>query len=307
MAYIPVAEISTAGNAVMCALFGIQCLIHTFLGIDYRRWKFAIFMFAGSALSCIGYAGRAWYSKDPATGPYIMQAVCVAIGPGLVTGAVKGLFVHFVSFMRMKHIDHETNWYMGQGIKQFEYYEKLNWFMTIASSVLIGVGIGILSRSNITDGEMKQSVQVALAGFALQLALVAITVFLLTFFVFHATGQPYMLGRVRAYVFGLFAVFLLIIIRLSYRVAEWAKILKLGLANNLTLNENYLLCLDGMTILLAGTILIAQHPGLTFGKAELRQIDDEFHEYKRQKKAAYSPTVQKMQILRYVPLFNLFF
>lgn len=307
MAYVPIAHISTAGNAVMCAFFGIQCLIHVFLGIDYRRWRFLIFMFSGTALSCVGYAGRAWYSRDAATSPYIMQAVCVAIGPGLVTGAVKDLFVHFVSYMRMKKIDQEPNWYMDSGIEKFGYYEKLNRFITLASSVLIGVGIGVLSGSDLNDSKMKQSVQVALAGFALQLAVLGITLILWSFFIYHTMGQPYMHGRVKTYVFSLFVVLLLLIIRFSYRVAEWAKILKLGLANNLTINEDYLVCLDGLTTLLAGMILIVEHPGFVFGKAELKQIDDEFHEYEKQKKAAASPTVQNLQILRYVPLFHLFF
>lgn len=304
MAYVPIGNISTAGNSVFCALFGIQCLIHTFLGLYYRRWKFALLMFLGTASSTIGYAGRAWFSRDENTDAYIMQAVCVAVGPGLVTGALKGLVFHFASYMRMKKLDCESNWFMDSGLQRFQYYEKLNKVLTIGSTVLLGVGIGIFSNDTDGGSKMQKAARVTLAAFAIQLGLVVITLTIWGLFIYNALLQSFMPGKVRTYVFGIFVVFICVLIRLCYRVAEWAKIINEGLNIKLILNENYLLCLDGMMILLAGTILILLHPGLVFGMDGLKEIDHEFEEYNKQKEGGTNS--DKKGPLNYVPVVRLF-
>ena len=304
MAYVPVGTLSTAGNAVICVLFGLLCLAHTFLGLYYKRWKFALLMFAGTNASTIGYAGRVWYSKDEVAAAYIMQAVCVAIGPGLITGAVKELVVHFAVYLRMKKIHGEANWFMDKGLQRLEYYEKVNELLTTSSSVLLGVGIGVFSGDTTGGKDMTQAASVTLAAFAIQLGLVGITLILWGILIHNALGQPFISKRVRVYIFGIFMVFICILIRLSYRVAEWTKIVNDGLDNTLTIDENYLLCLDGMMILLASIILLILHPGFIFGQEELKNIDNELHEYKEQKKG--NSALRKNRALQYVPVVRYF-
>lgn len=251
-------------------------------------------MFIGTSISCIGYAGRAWYSKSPAYSPYVMQAVCVTIAPGFIIGGIKRLLIHQAAFLRMKKLNMESNWYTDSTLERFNYFETANKISVIATSSLIGSGIGTFYDAD-NDGSILTSAKVVLAGFSIQLGFTVIPILFWIFFIYECCGQEIMTRRVKHYMVANLISLLLLIIRLSYRVAEWDKIVRVGLVNQLAQDEDYLLCLDALPILLATIIMILYHPGFTFGRKELADVDAEFREYKKQRKLSHNESKERLK------------
>lgn len=283
MAYIEAKGFSTAGNAFICSIFGILCVIHTMTGVLFKKWRFTLFIFIGTSLSCIGYAGRAWYSKDSSYSPYVMQAVCVTMAPGFIIGGIKGLIIHYVALLRIKKIDIEPNWYTDKSLERLHYFESANKLSMIITSALIGPGIGAFYNAD-DEGSVLSSARVVLAGFSLQLAFTAIPMLFWIFFIHKYWKEDLVTKRMKSYMAANIIPLLLLIIRLAYRVAEWDKIIKVGLENRLTTNEKYLLCLDALPVLLACITMAIFHPGFVFGNQELTRADAEYEEYNKQRK-----------------------
>lgn len=287
MAYVQIGSTSVAGNVIICVLFGLVTVVQAPIYIYYGMLRLAIVMFLGTAMSCVGYAGRVWYHYAESQSPYIMQAVCVAIGPSLVIGGIKRLLIHYIMFMRLRQIDNDnktkTDILSDSVLDNFFWIEKFNTLFTIVSSVLIGVGIGLLSNAT-TESDLNKDVIMTLAGFAIQLGLTGVF-FLIWLIMFKKSLRHTDFSRkLKFYAAIMTLVLICALIRLSYRVAEWSKIHKQGMSNNLTYNEVFLLVLDGMTTLLACILLCVFNPGFVFGKETLFEIEAEQKKFSAEKK-----------------------
>ncbi|KAG0684031.1 hypothetical protein C6P40_001821 [Pichia californica] len=310
MSYIPATGISEGGSIAFAVLYGIICISHTLIGIYYRRFKVAILMFIGTAFSCIGYAGRAWYVTDAGISPYVMQSVCIALGPSVVFGAIKELFIHYITFLKLEKIDGESNWYHDKRLKNFKLYEVFNVVANIISAAFIGSGLGTFSNDQTTSA-MDNSINLVLAGFIIQLALCIISIFLWSYFRVYSSNVIQLTKKMKIYLYAILFSFTCIAIRLSYRVAEWGKINRVGIINNLTSNENYLLLLDGMTTLFACVAILIFHPGFVFGKSELIRIDREFETCNQKgtnnTEGNGEPKKDYKRVLHYVPIVRFFY
>lgn len=304
MPSIAATNISEAGNIVFTILFGIVCLTHTFFGVYFKRRKFLVLIFLGTSLSTIGYAGRVWYRQSLDINAYVLQTICVAIAPGFVFGAIRELLIHYVSFLRIQSIELERDWYQDKGLEYFFIYEYINRVANIVSVALIGAGIGTFYNDT-SESSLKSSISATLAGFCIQLALALFTIIIWFYFLFFGIGKIRLTNKIKFYLSSLLFELICITIRITFRVAEWGKIYDYGVLNNLTLDENYLLILDGMTTLLACISLLIFHPGFVFGMANLENIDNELKRYKRQRRQRRSPSKEKSK-WKYIPIIRFF-
>jgi len=152
-------------------------------------------------------------------------------------------------------------------------------WLDVACFLVQGVGGSLLSNNG--DAKLTNiGLKVYVAGISVQLGFICIFFALTTHFyrkLVDIKGGD--LGRTRWVIFALFAVMALIIMRISYRVAELTPGVKQS--NAILTQESYPFFLDAFPMALALILLNIMHPGLV-----LKGPDSEFPKVSRAEKKA---------------------
>ncbi|GMM29588.1 hypothetical protein DAMA08_023330 [Martiniozyma asiatica (nom. inval.)] len=262
-------SLSFAGNLVVAIIFGIFLVIHVFLARRARQWLCLYFWAIGLSLEFIGYIGRVINSKNMDNlNAFIMQAVCITIGPCYLMGGIYFLIgqltiVHGQKYSALRPVQ----------------YAVVFIILDFIAVGLQSAGGAIASSANTL--ELGQTgIHVTLAGLSFQL--LSTLIFLGYWFVFlykiyqanklegdAAFPKEYEPIRKRKnykpFLLTVSLSIIFIFVRSCYRVAELAKD-----DAKLSNDEIYTMILDALMILLASLCLLLIHPGIIFHEIDVK-------------------------------------
>lgn len=265
---------SFGGNLAVAIIFGILVSLQILFGLYFKQKKLLWLLAAGTTMETIGYAGRVWASKAADnTQPYIMQSVCISIGPGFLLSALYYLVGQLVILF-------------GQSLfgLELELYEVGLNAVGLIFSALMAAGIGVAASAS-TEAAVQRGVNCLIAGFSIQLVAIVFSQGLWYLFLyriwksilssassdFTETHEHVRKGKYfKLYCLSISLCFIFITVRTCYRIAEYAE----GWINShLYYEETYFMILEALMILLTSILLTCFHPGLVFGKDSLHKID----------------------------------
>ncbi|KAF1973405.1 putative RTA1 domain protein [Bimuria novae-zelandiae CBS 107.79] len=245
----PYAPSPTAGYAFL-ALFGIGGLVHLCMLIPLRAWFFILFVL-GCVGEAAGYYGRAWSHSNIRNGsPYLIQLMLILASAPLLAATI---------YMTL-----------GRLVRALEAEEHafLSPCWTTKIYVLIDIGSFITQTSGAAmqasgDPEgIKTGKTIVIGGLCVQLG--AFAVFIVSVGIFHRrlVLVPMEVSRMhdtwRRYMWMLYAVSGLIIVRSIFRLAEFTE----GANGHLYKTETFLYLFDASIIFLVVVIMAILHPGI---------------------------------------------
>ncbi|GMM29589.1 hypothetical protein DAMA08_023340 [Martiniozyma asiatica (nom. inval.)] len=262
-------SLSFAVNLVVAIIFGIFLVTHVFLARRARQWLCLYLWGIGLSLEFIGYIGRVINSKNMDNlNAFIMQAVCITIGPCYLMGGIYFLIgqltiVHGQKYSALRPVQ----------------YAVVFIILDFIAVGLQSTGGAILSSATTLSTE-NLGIHITLGGLAFQL--LSTLIFQGYWYVFlykiyqanklegdSAFPKKYeSIRKSKTYKPFLYAISLsvvLIFIRSCYRVAELAKD-----DGKLSYDEIYPMILDALMIILASLCLLLVHPGIIFRKVDAK-------------------------------------
>lgn len=246
--YIPIA----GANYFYAVFFGVLLLYGFSLSLYARTWSYAAALGIGALLETLGYIGRCimhhnvWDSNG-----FIMQIVCLIIGPSFLAAAVYLTLKHLVLFFGPEHS------YLPP-----RFYPWLFIGFDIASIVVQAVGGGISSSASDSDGDntdlLSAGNDIMIAGIAIQVATMAICGLLVLLYAiryarahrnaavfeksaFDNITSPRQARSLYVFCASVVLAYVFILIRCIYRLPEMAG----GWGNSLMQDEPTFLVLDG--------------------------------------------------------------
>ncbi|KAK0648385.1 parasitic phase-specific protein PSP-1 [Cercophora newfieldiana] len=252
---------SIPANASFIAFYALATLIHTYLGLRWRRWWFTICINIGCVNAMIGYAGRIMLHYNPwSFAAFMIQIVCVTTGPVYYCAAIYITLALSIQALSPSHS---------------RFNPKLFYWIFLpcdmVSLVLQAAG-GAISTS--TSGEGQVGVDLAIAGMAFQVFTMLMFCaflgdYLIRYFKAQARGEISLesarrgikgtgMRRVMLF-FGFICVaIVLTLLRCVYRLVE----LREGYSGSLLHDEGLFIALEGVVILVVVYCLMIGHPGL---------------------------------------------
>ncbi|KAL7936349.1 RTA1 like domain-containing protein [Trichoderma chlorosporum] len=246
---------SLAANATFCALFGIACVLHLYLGIRWKTWGFTIPVIIGCITEIIGYAGRIMLWDNPFSfNGFMIQIVTLTTAPVFYTASIYVTLSKSIMFL-------------GPDLSRFK--PQLFYYIFIPFDIVclaLQAAGGAMSANTTGGGSNQTGVDISQAGLSLQV--IVLTAFIATFgdymFRYFRSGRAANWGwRLTAFFSGLTAATLLILARCAYRVAE----LKDGYGGTLIKEESTFIVLEGVFIFMAAIALCFGQPGLGLNRA----------------------------------------
>ncbi|UNI17581.1 hypothetical protein JDV02_003913 [Purpureocillium takamizusanense] len=243
---------SLPANIVFLALFALAAAVHIFLGVRWRSWGFMAGIILGCLTEIIGYVGRILLYNNPFDfGGFLMQIVLITTGPVFYTASI------YVTLS--KTIEH-----LAPRLSRFR-PQLFYWIFIPTDMVCLALQAAGGALSTTSSGSSDTGVNVAMAGLALQVAVLAIFSLLFADYMFRYTrdaATPPLGTRLRLFFGGLSVAIVLILARSIYRCYELSK----GYQNSdLITDEGLFIGLEGVLIVIAVFALCIGHPGLFFG------------------------------------------
>ncbi|KAJ6441088.1 RTA-like protein [Purpureocillium lavendulum] len=242
---------SLAANITFLALFAIAGLVHIYLGIKWRSWGFMSFMIFGCLVEMIGYVGRIILYNNPFSfGGFMIQIVFITTGPVFYTAAI------YITLSK-------TIVHLAPHLSRFK-PKLFYWIFIPADLVCLVLQAAGGAMSTTSSGSSDTGVDVAMAGLALQVAVLSIFSALFGDYMFRYTrdpSTPRLTTRMRVFFSGLSLAIVLILGRSIYRCYELSK----GYQNSdLITDQGLFIGLEGVLIVVAVFALCFGHPGLFF-------------------------------------------
>lgn len=239
---------SIAAAVIFIILFFTTTALHIYQAIRKRAW-FLIPFVIGGIFQFLGYIGRALSWNDQwALGPYIMQALLLLLAPALYAASIYMILGRIIL------------------LTEGEPYSLIrrNWLTKIfvAGDVLSfciqGGGGGIMSgggEKNVDTGEMMIIV-------GLWVQIVVFGLFVIVALLFQRKGRVHLQTMAetvpwRKFIYSLYGMSLLILIRSLFRVIEYIQ----GNNGYLLKHEVFLYIFDALLMLAAMIIMNVVHPG----------------------------------------------
>ncbi|KPI35282.1 Sphingoid long-chain base transporter RSB1 [Cyphellophora attinorum] len=235
-----------SANAYAVAVFSLSLVVNLALGYRFRTWTYLIAMGLACATSIGGYAGRLAMHDNPWSSAFELQII--------LFGA---------EWSRIP-----PRWYTYTFIS-----------MDIFALVLQGAGGGIAATADDDDSLLDAGDNIMITGIALQVVTLAIFGCLVLDYVIRRVranaplsakaSQTFYDIKYRIFAVALIFIYLLIIIRCIYRIAEMAG----GWRNSIMQDESLFIGLDTAMMTIATLLQSFVHPGLFFhamveGRAE---------------------------------------
>lgn len=148
---------TVVGNSLFLAIFSLLLIAQIIQGVRYKTWGFLFGMAVGLVLEIIGYAGRLWLRSEPfSMDPFLMQIVCLTIGPAFFAGAI------YITLGRIIEIH-------GPQISRLRPRTYSLIFVTLdfISLVLQAAG-GAIASSSDESKDVDMGVNIMIAGLAFQ-------------------------------------------------------------------------------------------------------------------------------------------
>ncbi|KAK0624180.1 parasitic phase-specific protein PSP-1 [Immersiella caudata] len=240
-------------NALFIALYAIAIIIHTYLGMRWKRWWFTACINIGCISAIIGYAGRIMLYYNPWNfEAFMIQIICINTGPVYYCAAIYITLSISISTLSPT---------LSRFPPVLFYWIFLS--CDIISLILQAAGGAI---STATSGSGQTGVDLAIAGMAFQV----FTLFVFCGFLgdyllryFRALGRGEIPSRVKVF-FGFICLAILLTLgRCTYRLVE----LREGYSGKLIHDEWLFVGLEGVFVLVAVYCLMAGHPGLVFERS----------------------------------------
>lgn len=256
---------SLAAAVVFASLFAITTILHLVQLIRKRTWYFIPFVIGG-IFETIGYIGRIISAKQTPNwtlNPYIIQTLLLLIAPALFAASVYMILGRIVRLVDgARHSIIPVQWLT----KIFVATDVISFFMQ-------GAGGGMLSSAKNQSG-LELGENIIIAGLVVQL--IGFSVFIAVASVFHrrTVRQPTEASRTTAaggawqrFMYVLYAVSALILVRSVFRTVEYAQ----GFGGGLQRSEVWLYVFDASLMFLATALLVVWHPSqIVAGRARAR-------------------------------------
>ncbi|KAB8262855.1 RTA1 like protein [Aspergillus pseudonomiae] len=240
---------SKAAGILFVVLFLILSVIHTYRLLGTRAWFF-IPLVTGTWFESVGYIGCVLSANESphwTIGPYVMQSTLLLVGPALYAASIYmelGRIIYRVKAVKLAII--RVTWVT----KIFVAGDLLSFLMQAS-----GAGIMVSSSKNIGE-------DIILGGLFIQISFFGL--FLISALVFQSRlarrptsesvddNTPW-----QRHMFALHFSSLLILIRSSFRVAEYIQ----GSDGFLLRNEVFVYVYDGFLMLFVTVVFLVIHPG----------------------------------------------
>ncbi|KAH7131729.1 RTA1 like protein-domain-containing protein [Dactylonectria estremocensis] len=243
---------STVVAAIVTALFGLSSAFHLFQLLRKRTWYFIPF-FCGCLLEAIGYGARSINaSKTPnwTLVVYIIETLFILLAPALLAASIYMVLGRIVQLLDAGHL----SWVPPRWLtKLFVAGDVLSFVTQLA-------GGGILASAD--DKKMNDlGKYVILVGLAIQIVFFGF--FFVVTIAFHqrirqeptpASTDPDVPWR--SYIFVLYTVSTLILVRSVFRVIEYA----MGKDGVLMSNEVFIYLFDALLIFICVAFFNIRHP-----------------------------------------------
>lgn len=277
--YIP----NFGANLAALIIMALVTVAQIILGVYYRQRWFGIAFCIGLGLEIAGYIGRVLAHSDPTNSSYFMlQIVCLTVAPTFLMAGIYSLPAKFAAIYGPE----------SSPIKPMTYsYVFIS--LDFLAIVLQGGGGGMAASASNDGSSTQAGTNVMIAGLVLQVISMIIFFSICGFFTSRVmkrkaelVGQysdPYSEDgfepryqhiRNRKYfgwlkwVVGLACLF--IFVRSIFRCVELGE----GWNKTLMSDETYLLVLEALMMVLAVIPITVIHPGLSFGRNDIKVTQD---------------------------------
>ncbi|CAM1509006.1 Fc.00g027450.m01.CDS01 [Cosmosporella sp. VM-42] len=240
-------------NIVFLILYALAMAVHIYLGVRWKSWGFMTFMILGCFVEIIGYVGRIIMYNNPFSFPgFMIQIVFITTGPVFYTASIYVTLSKTIQFLAPEI----------SRIKPKLFY----WIFIPADMVCLVLQAAGGALSTTSQGSSQTGVDIAMAGLALQVAVLVIFSALFGDYMvryFRSRTSQSLSLRMRIFFGFLSAAIILILGRCAYRCYELSKGYQ---DSDLITDEGLFIGLEGVLILLAVLSLCLGHPGLVFSK-----------------------------------------
>lgn len=249
--------------AIFVVLFALTTGLHIFQTTKKRSW-FMVPFIIGGLFQAIGYIGRVLSSKDrESLPPYIMQTILLLLAPALYAASIYMILGRLVLLTGGEKYS----------IVRRTWLTKLFVGGDVLSFMMQSGGGGIMSGG---AAQMKTGEKIVIGGLFVQILFFGL--FFVTAVMFQIKGKQYLanLGSDipwKKYLYALYAMSILILIRSVFRVIEYIQ----GNAGYLLRHEVFLYVFDSVLMFIVMVILNVSHPGdiaLLLNAEQKRQPQD---------------------------------
>ncbi|KAK7427481.1 hypothetical protein QQZ08_006087 [Neonectria magnoliae] len=265
-AYYP----SFGGNMAFAVLFGISTLIHLMQAIIYKK-RYCWVLIMGAIWETAAFSIKTYSSHHQQELSFVIWGQLLFLLAPLWINAFVYMTVARMIYFR---IPEKKIW----GVRAIKLGTLFIW-LDIACFLIQGAGGSMLSNND--DGNTTRIGQkIYMAGIGVQLAFIIIFIVMTGWFYYQLVQlEGSRIGRMRYLIWTMLAVLILVMIRIIFRLAEFAP--GVNDENPILTNENYPFSLDAFPMLLALVLLNAMHPGLV-----MRGPDSDFPRLSRKEKKA---------------------
>ncbi|KAI1372153.1 RTA1-domain-containing protein [Hypoxylon crocopeplum] len=248
--YVP----SAAAAVIFCLLFLVSTLLHLWQMYKTKTW-FLGALVGGCFTEFIGYAARTSSARqEPGCWrmmPYIIQSVFILLSPALFSASI---YVVLGRIVRLTDGESHTFLKNRSITKIFVTGDLVCLFMQCAAGGLMGGSRAVPSLANIGNGVVIASLVLQLVWFGF---------FVVVACMFHramhlvptaSANQPEV--RWRSYLYTLYVVSLLVMIRSLFRAIEFIE----GSSSDIQRSEAYFYIFDGLLMWIAVIYLHWKHP-----------------------------------------------
>ncbi|KAH0443821.1 RTA1 domain-containing protein [Colletotrichum camelliae] len=264
---------SFEGNLAFAVLFGLSMVAHLVQAITYRK-RFCWVIIVGASWETAAFILRTLGARD-------QQQIGYQIG-GQLLFLLAPLWINAFAYMLAARLVYFV--LPDQRVFRVKATALTKMFvaMDIVCFLVQAVGGSMMSNTEVSSDDpiLRTGQQLYMSGCGLQLAFIVVFCGLMgRFYVKMQQAQRFDLDlkRVKALVWVMYVVLVLVIIRIIFRLAEFGP--GADIENPILTNEKYAFGLDALPMVLALVLLNAVHPGIV-----LRGENSEFPRLSRKEK-----------------------
>lgn len=250
-----------AGNAFLLSAFALLVPFNLYLGVHHRTPLYALFFITGLLLEAAGHLGRILLRDDMASRSYFtLYMICTSAGPTLITAAIYIVLPHILALYGDRYFVIPSPLWVGMVFFGFDVF-------TLAFQV---VGC-VFSAGGVSSPEMKQGINILLAGMGIQVLSLVSFFAVYYFFIFRLTRHQEWLDSTHAsiYLAPRFRVFLVCLqISAAFLLARTiTRIIQLsaGFDSMIFQSATINLVLDSAAVLFACLLVTLTSPAAAFG------------------------------------------
>lgn len=245
------------GNFFFLVVFACCTIWQTIIILRYRTWSFSIFLGIGTIFETIGYLMRVLMAINPWNfDAFKIQLTMLILAPTFVAAAMSITFKHMVLY----YGTHAS-------VLRPRYYPWIFLGTDILSIMIQVAGSAMSSAGSDNSSMMNAATAVITTGVAFQAANMVFCGFLMVLYWFRlrktrgkSVTQNEEDRRLKIYIYGMVAAYVMVSIRCIYRIPEMAG----GWGGELMQDETTFLVLDGALIAIAVLLQSILHPGYLF-------------------------------------------